>query len=275
MAYLTDLTEFLKLVLWTGYVAPHDDCKTVSVMIVTKEDHDLSLPEQLSDNDGILYESGSGKHIFDHDREKMIKGVYKHIIIKDFGNTIVLSKKRTFDTLTNIEFFNCYISEGISTCASINLRQPIHGGLVTSLSDTFFFANSKRLVSCSLLSKMMVVSYGYSRELNNSFLSDIAPNKEKIRLSFPNTLQEITIDEKLSKSLNNPAEDIGRRLNKFGFCALPAFNSLVKASALSNGRDHVTSDDIDRVVSYADDYVGMSFNPIGPNGKVSHRVQSL
>lgn len=267
-----DLTELLKLALWTAYIKPENGVKQVSIMVVAKvESGKTSLLDQFSCNNGIFYATNLTEYgLLHHHREELLRGEFKHIMIPDFIKTMN-QKRETVNTL--ITFLNSYIEEGVSNISSyaydLTLANPIHGGLLTTIAIQDFNRMRKQLAAVGFLSRIIVLSYSYSQDHIQQIFRDISNSVggwEKIQLAFPEEPQPVTISHDLAMSMEIPAQQIGARYQSFGFRAHKNFIALAKAAALADKRDTVLKIDVDRILRLADDYMGFSYKPIGVTG---------
>lgn len=270
-----DLTEFLKIALWTSYIVPEEGVKQVSVMTVAKvESGKTSLLEQFSCNSGILYTTNLTEYgLLHHHREELLRGEFKHIIIPDFIKTLN-QKRDTVNTL--ITFLNAYIEEGVSSISTyaynLKLEKPIHGGIITSVAIEDFNRMKKQMAAVGFLSRLIILSYSYSQDHIQEIFRNMSQLKgewSRIVCAFPKEPIKVNIPADLAETMIPAAQSIGARYQAFGFRAYKNFMALSKALALSEGRDIVNKSDTDRILQLADDYMGYSYKPIGPDGTVA------
>lgn len=275
---LSDLSDFLKLVLFSGWVKPEGGNKPVSAMLVARfESGKTSVLGQFMGAKGTLYmndvtEYGLIKRYLD----PLSKGEIKHIIIPDFIKSIN-RKKTTVDTL--ITFFNSLIEEGIvniSTYAlNLELKKPIRSALLTSIAVEDFTRMQRRLAAIGFLSRFMILSYDYDKKYIKEILREIAQSRgewSEEKLKLPSSEVRVNIPSNLAEQMIPRAEEIGERLRAYGFRALHMMMSLAKASALSDKRDEVNLDDVVRVLRLSEDYLGLRYNKIGKSGKVERQL---
>lgn len=276
MARPVDLSDFLSLVLWTAYVKRGTGGdKTVSCMLVASvESGKTSIVEQFIENNGVFYATNCTEYgLLTLKREEMTKGIIKHIVIPDFIKT--LNQKK--DTVNNlITFFNSYIEEGVRTIASysynIDLAEPMRGGIITTIAIMDYQRMQKTLAACGFLSRLMILSFSYDTQHIQQIFQDIAFGKKTWQptiLNFPAEPVEVNLDGNVASQLIFYSQKIGERLKSTGFRAQHNFQSLAKAAALSEGRDIVTLSDVNRVIQYATDYVGLQYHKIGLDGRVN------
>ncbi len=275
---LSDLTEMVKLVLFSGWVKPEGGNKPVSAMLVAKfESGKTSVLGQFMGAKGTLYltdvtEYGLIKKYLD----PLSKGQIKHIIIPDFIKSIN-RKKTTVDTL--ITFFNSLVEEGIMNISTfalqLELKKPIRAALLTSIAVEDFNRMQKRLAAIGFLSRFMILSYDYDKKYIRDVLREIAQSKGEwspVKLKLPNAEVQVNLPGGLAQQMTPRAEAIGERLHSYGFRALHMLMSLAKASALSDGRDEVTLEDVVRVLRLSEDYLGLRYSKIGTSGTVEHQI---
>lgn len=267
-----DLTELLRITLWTAHVKPENGVKQVSCMIVSKvESGKTSLLEQFSCNNGVLYTTNLTEYgLLHHHREELLRGEFNHIVIPDFIKTMN-QKRDTVNTL--ITFLNSFIEEGVSSISTyaynLKLEQPLHGGLITTIAIEDFNRMKKQLAAIGFLSRMIILSYSYSQEHIQQIFLNISQSKGdwgKIMCDFPKEPVQVHIPSELVERMIPVAQAVGERYQAFGFRAIKNFMSLAKAAALSDKRDKVTATDVDRILQLADDYMGFGYKPIGLDG---------
>lgn len=269
-----DLTEMLKLALWTAYIEPENGVKQVSIMVVSKvESGKTSILEQFIDNNGIFYATNLTEFgLLNRRREELVRGEFKHIIVPDFIKTMN-QKRDTVNTL--ITFLNSYIEEGVSSISTyaydLRLDKPIRGGLLTTIAVQDFNRMKKQLAAVGFLSRMIILSYSYSQDHIQQIFLNIARAQgdwQKLTYEFPEEPVPVSIPEDLAASMIPAAQEIGNRYGAYGFRAHKNFMSLAKAAALSDKRDIVSKADTERILQLADDYMGFSYKPVGINGVV-------
>jgi len=275
---LSDLSEFLKLVLFSGWVKPEGGNKPVSAMLVARfESGKTSVLGQFMGAKGVLYMSDVTEYgLVKQYLDPLSKGQIKHIIIPDFIKSIN-RKKTTVDTL--ITFFNSLIEEGIVNISTfalrLELKKPIKAALLTSIAVEDFTRMQRRLAAIGFLSRFMILSYDYDKNYIKTIMHEIAQShgewaQDKLRL--PGSEVRVHLPGGLAEQMIPRAEAIGERLHSYGFRAMHMLMSLVKASALSDRRDEVNMDDIVRVLRLSEDYLGLRYNRIGISGKVERQL---
>lgn len=271
---LNDLSSFLKLVLLSGWVKAEAEDKPVSAMLVARfESGKTSLLNQFSDCNGVLYLTDVTEYGLLRDyRSELVERKVRHIVIPDFIKCIS-RKKETVDTL--ITFFNSLVEEGIhniSTYATrIRLKEPLRCGLITSVAVDDFASMRKRLVAIGFLSRFMVMSYDYDEAHIDKVFRDIAAGEggwSKADLNLPSADVPVHLPPELAAQMIPQARRIGARLRGYGFRTQHQFQQLAKAAALGAGRTTVEMEDVVQVLRLSEDYLGLRYHKVGPDGKV-------
>lgn len=278
MERLNDLTEFLRLILFSGWVKPEGGNKAVSALLVAKfESGKTSVLSQFIGSKGTLYLTDVTEYgLLKKHLKAIASGKVKHIIIPDFIKSIN-RKKTTVDTL--ITFFNALVEEGlmsISTYAmQLDLKEPVRCALLTSIALEDFTRMQRRLVAVGFVSRFMVMSYDYDQKYIQRVFTEIAERKgewARESLKLPDEEVSVNLEPSLAAQMIPRAQEIGARIKGYGFRAQHQLMQLAKASALSDGRDDVKFDDVVRVLRLSEDYLGLRYNKIGLSGKVERQL---
>ena len=262
---LPEITEMVRYILYSDYVVLDGSHKEtpLSAMIVAPPEHGkTAVVEQFNPNNGILHMTnvtayGLQKQYF----AEMQKGNIKRILVPDFVNPA--NKKQ--DTINStVTFFNSYISwEGVGSIATyamtIRVKDTVKGALLTTMATEDFKRMRKSLAAVGFLSRMLVISYRYSREKADEILKSIVTRRapwSKVELQFPDGKVSVNLPGTLALELMPTAKRLGESAHGIGLRGANQLMMMAKCRALSEGRDVVTKEDINRVLYLCNEYVG-------------------
>lgn len=269
------LTELLKLVLYSDHIKLKSKEAVLSAMIKAKvESGKTSYIEQFNNNDGMLVITDSTAWgILRRHSKELMKGEVRRIIIPDFINVTT----RSFQTVNNwLNFLKDFISPDgvreVNTYAMyLRPKQPIKGGLLTTMAHQDFERFKGQMAQQGFLSRLLLITYEYSREAAKQILLDIANDRYDwgdVKIEFPSEPQEVAMPGRLAERLIPLAEYIGDKLAGYGFRAEHQFKMLCKCSALSEGRDIVKSSDVAKIADLAVAYLGTDSDKDGKDVKI-------
>lgn len=266
---LPEVTEFSKYALFTDYVEldyKHKETPVSIMMVAPVGEGKSSVGNQFNGNKGLLYiDNVTAWGLEQKYLKELREGTIKRILIPDFIDPMN-RKKATVDS--TITLFNKLISwEGIKEvqtyAMSFSLPEPLHCSILTSMALGDFLRMVKTLAAVGFLSRLMLIGYKYSREQLDAVLEDIILKKaswEKILLDLPDEPVRVELDNELALRMKPLALELGQRISrdKSGGEAIRAYHQLaimVKGKALSEKRDTVNANDIDRLMYLAERYV--------------------
>jgi len=260
-----EITELLRYILFSDYIEldlSRKETAISAIIIANIESGKTSLIEQFAPNTGILHITDLTAWGIQHKYINELKiGQIKRIIIPDMINPLN-RKQETVSGL--ITFLNAYISwEGVRTIMTyalqIEIKIPIRGSILTTIAIKDYKKLNKGLAAVGFLSRMMPITYSYDSETVSNILLEVAQETDgwrDINLAFPSSPVNINMESGLSVELIDRARKIGEQAGAYGFRAMKQLRVLTKCVALSDGRDEVRKDDIDRVLYLTGKYIG-------------------
>lgn len=239
-----EIKELIKTVLYSGYVA---DEKPLSVMFVgnigtgkSEIINSFRKVDNLAFFTDVTY-MGLIK-LLEENKE------VRHIVIPDFLK-ITMKKKSTSENITSC--FNAMMEEGIDKISMMGQSFDFKGkkcGLITATTKSSFEQKSKQWRSMGFLSRMLVISYDYSKDtveeiFDYIFKRNYLNDENKIRLNMPIRNIPVQISKSLSKKLRDVNTD---------FRGQKQLQTLAMARTLMDNRKEfvVTDEDIKKVNSF-------------------------
>jgi len=272
---LEPIQDIIELTLITSYVKGE---KTVKLLVVAEpESGKTELMKKYRNNRGvhvrrrltaygILTDLLQGKIHTLFDKPKRLG----HILVYEYSS-VFSYKQNTVDS--TIEFLCALTEEGLSEESSywiggdqLKKFKGLKGGVIAGINPFGFFTSGGK-VKANLhkggwLSRNIVVSYELSEELASKIHDIIKKGEYRpgrkfvnvINLELPKKRLAIEIPEDLAEQIKdlarNVAEEYSEKLKPYklrGFRLHKSLISLVKASALRDGRKTVNKEDIARI----------------------------
>lgn len=272
---MSPIQDPMELTLWTAYVKYE---RTVSLLVVAEpESGKTELMKKYRKNKGvhvrrrfsacgIVTDLIQGKIHTLFSKPKILG----HILVYDYAS-IFTYKRNTVDS--TIEFLDALTEEGLSPESAYWIRgdalqefEGLKGGVIAGINVFGFFTSTGKvkanLYKGGWFSRNIVVSYGMSERLVSEVFDSIRKGNyrydrdyiSQISLKLPSK----RISVKLPKVLANDIEELAREIAEEysedlkphklkGFRLHKSLISLVKASALRDGRRKVNEDDVDRI----------------------------
>lgn len=263
MIKMDKLHDAIKYTLWTGWIK---DEKPVSLLIVSDpESGKTSAIEKFKENNGIVYFNdvtpwGLTKEIYKYrDLGKPIN----HILIPDFLN--ILSKSQT-SSKAMIQFFNSGIEEGLTRIQTFGITvdvPTIQFGLITAITIREFKLRKKHWEGNGFISRMIPFSYKYTlsdaQEVLKTIFSETYHEESKQEFNFPNTKTEVKMNPEFAKQLYPYAQRLASAEKLYGFRHQKQLQTLLKACALSKGRNEVIQTDVNEIKDIAE-YFNLEYN---------------
>jgi len=260
-----DVTEIIKYTIYSDYlVIDREAHETVlsAIIVAPVEQGKTSILMQFEPTGGLLCMTNLTAYGLQHKYLKQLRtGAIKRVLVPDFINP-ANQKQETVNSL--ITFFNSYISwEGVGNISSyaINLvlTKRLTGGLLTTMAVVDFQRMKKVLAAVGFLSRLLVVGYQDSRKQVKEILLCIARGEvvwNGYKLPVPNNKVAVSMENELSEQVIPLAVSIGRRAYGDGRRAVHQLKVMCRAKALSEGREEVCQEDVDRILWLADKYIG-------------------
>lgn len=211
MIKIERLKELIKTIIYTGYIEGE---KPLSVLFVGNIGIGKSETLKLFDvNNNIAFFTdvtymGIIKLLTD---SKDIK----HIVIPDLLK-ITMKKKSTTDNI--ISCINAGIEEGISKISMMGQSYDFKGktfGLITATTKDSFDQQKKRWISMGFLSRMLIVTYDYSKDTREEIFNYIYDrdylNDKKELLSLPFQNLKVKLSKDLARKLRDKDTDFRKQ----------------------------------------------------------------
>jgi len=261
---LAEIEEIITYTLFSGYTSKPG----VSLLIIAEVEGGKSeMVKRFSDNKGIAFPHDATAYGITKDYgPQLVRGEIKHIIFPEFVHCLVRPKETVRLLLA---FLNGLISEGIHELhtfrISINFPEPIQCGIICCVTTAEFEWWRKYWEDMGFLSRLLPVSYSYSKRIEEQIFQSIFEGKlnhPPITINLPNNMVQIRLSARLAQRLNPVSRVMGRFVKIRGFRPQIMLQKLAQARALSQGRNVVLLEDIDRIIYLADKYMNFEFRPI-------------
>lgn len=250
------LKEMVELVIFSGYVK-HEE--PISLMIVgNPESAKTKMILKYSKNKGIkVLTDATAYGIRMEVMPYVRRGEIKHLIIPDFLKPV---NKNPASVADFVSIMNALIEEGVGNISTFNQKMEdgddelAKCGLITSITSDLM--KDKRRYNkwkhMGFISRMIPISYSYTKETVEEILGyikrqDYKNENESIMLDLPKRKEDVKLSEKYSGYIINKVQFIAEAQEKYGFRMARQFNTLLKASALKDGRHKVEKKDVLKV----------------------------
>ncbi len=260
-----DLEHIIKLVFFSGYIK---DERPLSLLITAKvESGKTELVKKYIRNNGIAYMNDVTAYgIVKSLSAELKSGVLKHIVIPDLITP--LSKQKS-TVRSFIAFLNGLIEEGIlaiqTYALNLSEQKDIRCGLVTTIAQEDLFDRRHQWRRMGFMSRVLPVSYSYSRNQAIKILESIAIREyvgyKSEKLKFPKKEKKIILPVKYSRAIMPYSVSLAEAQNLYGFRMQKHLQLLMMANALMNRRDTVNNEDLEKVKELTN-YINLEYNPI-------------
>ena len=255
------MKDIISAVLWTGYVENVE--KPLSLLIIAPPEHGKSqLVSSFRYNRGVIYISdvtmyGLATKITARQNSREL---VNHIIIPDLLNPFSRAKSVV---ASFISFLNALTEEGIFKVktGALEVDVPMHCGVIACLTEDHWKKYQKKWTDIGFQSRFIPLTYQYSRSMVMKIFDQILgaePVTEDINLAFPLEKKKVGLLPELHKKLEPYAISIAKPAGLEGIRLFRDFGIMAKGIALRSGRDSVTENDIDSIVSFID-YINYNF----------------
>lgn len=256
MIRLDFLEEMIELVIFSGYVK-HEE--PISLMII-------GSPESAKTKVILKYAKNKGMKVLTDATAYGIRmevmpyvrrGEIKHIMIPDF---LKPTNKNPATVADFVSIMNALIEEGVGSISTYNQKMEdgdeklARCGLITSITDELMKDKRRygKWKNMGFLSRMIPISYAYTKETVEEVLGYIKRQEyrnedESIILKLPDKITDVKLSEKYSGYIINKIKFIAEAQNRYGFRMARQFNTLMKASALKDGRTNVEKQDVIKI----------------------------
>lgn len=285
---LEPIQDLIELTIWSAYVK-HE--RIVSLLILAEpESGKTELMKKYRKNNGIYVRRRFSAFGLTHELKKHKVGllfekpkILGHIFIYDYAS-IFSYKSNTVDS--TIGFLDALIEEGLSPESSYWIAgdelkefEGLKCGIIAGINSYGFFTTTGKvkanLYKGGWLSRNIVVSFDISETMVTKIFDSIQHGDYRFGKKFvPRILLKLsskrtTVDlpEKYARDISDLArelgegysEDFGNKLR--GFRLHKSLISLVKASALREGRTMVNDEDVERL-HYLSNWMNLKMNKL-------------
>jgi hypothetical protein len=260
---MEELKNLLKYTLYTAYLEKE---KPVSILIIAKTESGKTENIQgLRELKGVLYLNdttpyGLVKEIY---KIQEAQGKINHIIIPDLLNPLARSQSSVEGF---IHFMNSAIEEGITKIetAYIQYRIPlIQCGLITAITREAFNKRVAHWKDIGFLRRMLPFTYKYPINMASEILESIFKEEyleiDRQRIDFPKECVSIKLNEEFARKMYPYTARLATVEDVYGFTFQKHFQRLLKAVALSKGKDTVDKSDVKDLQQCAE-YMNLDFN---------------
>ena len=244
------IEEMIKLVIWSGYVK-HE--KPLSLIIVANPESGKtkSLLKYANNKRLITYTDLTAYGIRKDVIPKVEVGSIKHLIIPDLLKPLNRGQWAVADFIT---LMSCLIEEGVGNISTFNesvIREQSQCGLITSVTPDFFLDKRRNWTKLGFISRCLIVSYSYTKDMINEILElhkkAIGEIKENEDLKLPDSQMDVISDEKYNEMILPEIKMMANKIGTHGFRMLRHHITLLKASALMDGRGYVDERDVELI----------------------------
>jgi hypothetical protein len=269
MIKVDEIEEILKLALLSAYLK---DEQPLSLLIAAlPESGKTCLLSKQYQTDGVLVLTDTTAYGIvkaTNDLKDIEEKRIRHIIIPDLVTPL---SKKWETTRTFVAFLNALIEEGI---VSINTyatkieprKVSLKCGLITAVTPEYIQDRRHGWAGMGFLSRLLPISYAYSNETQDKVFGFIQSQKHLDQiiasLDVPPRDAFIKLDEGYAAALTPYVKQtIESAEGLYGFRLQRQLQTLLKASAFSDNRDEVNSEDIDKIISILK-YVNFDYKEI-------------
>lgn len=208
----------------------------------------------------VLYTTDSTPYTLYHKYGDLLRSnKVRHIVIPDFLSILTKNKEAMPDT---IRFYNSLIEEGIcrieSRYSDFVTEVPVQIGLITAVSAQDYEVRHKtqNWGAMGFLSRVLPVSYRYTNNtkeaiLHSTFLREYQ-HEINFELAFPEEPVYVELPLKYEKPITDLASNIKDPTDEVGARRQKQLMAFVMGDALRKGRTVVNSEDVDKLLGYAE-----------------------
>lgn len=262
------IEDIVKTTLWTAYVEGE---QPQSLFILSQVEGGKSfLTTQFRGNDGIICPHDATAYgIINDYKDELVNEKIKHFIFPEFVFPLA-RKKETVSTF--IAFINGLIEEGIDTintyATSFRLDKPIKAGVIACLAKSEFGWRKSYWIKMGFLSRFLLVSYSYSDRAEKAIFEAIFTGKKDINpISLKFQKGAVILPPDIASSLNPKAKEIAKAMSIpkvaeiAGFRAQQHLQRMIKALALSRGKNVVDKDDFYKLMELSE-YMNLDYKKL-------------
>ena len=254
MLKLEQIEEIIKLAIFSAYIK--DEEQPISLLLCCNPEAGKTKQLQQAKlvNGVIMPTDLTAYGILNQYAKDIMERRIRHILIPDL---ITPLSKRWDTSASLVSFLSSLIEEGIleirTFAMSEKFKHPVKCGLIACMTPGALDDKRHRWSDMGFMSRMLPVSWNYSKVTQNDIMSYITGRNYKqekdLNLKLPDKDIEIKLDSTFAQELV-PFSFIFAEANKtYGFRYQKHLQRLMMASALSEGREEVTKIDCDKVKS--------------------------
>ena len=281
--------DLIELALWSAYVKGE---RIVSLMLVAEpESGKTELMKKYRKNQGVSVRRrftsyGIIKDVIDGKMKLLFKSprILGHVLVYDYA-TVFTFKSNTVDT--TIEFLDALTEDGLSAESAYWIKgddlksfENLKGGVIAGINTFGFFTSSGKVKSNlykgGWFSRNIVVSFAISEVMVSRIFESISKGNyrtdkeyvKQIRLILPQKRENVSVSSELAQQIETLAREIAEvysndlKPHKLkGFRLHKSLISIVKASALRDGRKEVTEEDVERA-KYLSNWMNLQLRPL-------------
>ena len=259
----------MKLCLLSSYVA---DERPVSMLLLAPVEHGkTSILQKCANTPGVLYLNDmTAWGLQHHYLDEFQKGELKTLVVPDLITP--LSKNAdTSDAL--VSFLSGLLEEGVarvSTYAThLDYKIPITCNLIAAIAREFTGDRRYRWAKMGFLTRVIPVSFQYSGSTIDSIHDYIREGgyqtEPEWSVKLPEAPVEVFIPEIIAVQIQAKAQSLGTILQAsqlaYGFRLHRQLHTIIKAHALSQGRDVVNEVDL-LIVRHLCDFINFTYKTI-------------
>ena len=275
MVNMEPIERIIELALYTAYIRKEIPLSLLVLSDVEQGKSAMVMQFQQDDGSVVTLHDATAFGILREYKDRLLAGKVKHFIFPEF----VFPLSRTKETVhTFLAFLNGLMEEGIKEIQTfatpIRLPRPINAGVIACLAKDEFNWRKYYWSSIGFLSRFLPVSYSYSTNTVNAILETIYCDKKtnlqhlynfteaEVRMS-PNFARRINVEAK--RILDDMAEPATREHGEIkklvGLRMQKHLQKLMKAAALSKGRQDVEEEDLQEVARLCK-YINLEYNEL-------------
>lgn len=258
MKHITPLIDIIRTCLFTPYVKNE---RPVSILLIAKAESGkteilskVSFAEDQSLNKGILYISDFTAYgLINGYGAQLEKGTVKSIVCPEF---LKITSRKDSSVKDTLAFLNALIEEGLVNSQTYNIKRefkkPVRCNFITAITTEVYGKKKRLFMDYGFLSRMIPIAYEYSPQTIDSIFEDIIGEthhtEKNETITFPDEPQVVTLPRKYSRKIKDSVLIIATKHNLHGFRLQKNLQCMMKAHALSHGRNEVVEEDYEAIV---------------------------
>ncbi|MEM1540407.1 MAG: hypothetical protein QXJ07_03380 [Candidatus Bathyarchaeia archaeon] len=272
------LIDIVSLTLQTAFITdPVDGYRPVSLLLIAKpESGKTTVIHRFSTLPFVYYtEEITVKVLVDTVLRRAENKEIRFILIPDLLNCI---KKQTYTREPLVQTLKSLIDEGLKNIQTFHKQYAyktfVKCGLITAITRSEFYASQGRyslysdLKRYGFLSRMIPFSYEYPidkiAKIFDYVMSGKADDNSKVVIPKIRQFKREKYYEpnpELFSKLQWLSQKLATYMDAYGIRTQKNLQKLCYANALINGRDHVTKEDVEKIL-YLGRWMNFDFNPL-------------